>query len=256
MKSALKRNLKRLVLLLLLASAWQLFGNFSIANLNLVPTPLQVARAVGEMIANGQLLSDALASLQRVLIGFLLAAISGTIFGMLLAWLGKRAVWFDAPFELLRPVPPIAWIPLAVLWLGIGELPAYFIVFLGAFFPILTTVHAVVQATEKTHINAARCLGANRKMLLTDVILPSALPGILTAFRVGFGVAWICVITAELVGAQSGLGYMIQLNRLLLRTDKVVAGMVVIGCLGFIFNLLFLLTERKLVHWRTPTSLN
>lgn len=255
MSPAFAQHTRRILPILILVSLWQFAGSRGVDNVGLVPTPMQVARALHEMVANGQLFLDVLASLRRVFSGFFLAGVAGIFFGMLLARLGRLAVWFDAPFELLRPIPPIAWIPLAILWFGIGETPAYFIVFLGAFFPILTNVHAGVLATEKLHINAARCLGAGRRLLLTDVILPSALPNILTGLRVGFGVGWICVITAELVGAQSGLGYMIQLNRLLLRTDKVIAGMVVIGCLGFAFNQLLVWLERKLVRWRTPASL-
>lgn len=247
--------IRRLLPVLLLLSLWQLLGTSGTKNANLVPTPIQVAQALATMAQSRELFVDALASLRRVLIGFLLAATAGLLLGTLLAWLQRAAAWLEAPFELLRPIPPIAWIPLAILWFGIGETPAYFIVFLGAFFPILVSVRDGVRATETLHINAARCLGAGRRLLLTDVILPSTLPSILTGFRVGFGVGWICVITAELVGAQSGLGYMIQLNRLLLRTDKVVAGMVVIGCLGFTVNQLLVLLEEKLVRWRRPASL-
>lgn len=245
----------RLGLVCFLIALWQAVGSLGWSDTTIIPSPGQVLRAIAEMTYNGQMIVDATASLRRVSVGFLLAVIAGCIVGGLLAWFGHHADWLDAPLELLRPIPPIAWIPLAILWFGIGETPAYFIVFLGAFFPIFANVFAGVRTTEKLHINAARCLGASNRLLLTDIILPSALPSILTGLRVGFGVGWICVITAELVGAQSGLGYMIQLNRLLLRTDRVIAGMVVIGCLGFAFNQLLVLLERKLVRWKTPLSL-
>lgn len=255
MKTSIKNALKRVTPVLLLICLWQLAGTLGWMNTTLIPSPVSVGSALTEMTRNGQLLTDSGASLRRVLLGFTAAALAGGLIGALLAWLGRRAYLIDSTLEFLRPIPPIAWIPLAILWFGIGETPAYFIVFLGAFFPILVNVHAGVSAVEKIHVNAALCLGAGRRLLLTDVILPSALPSILTGLRVGFGVGWICVITAEMVGAQSGLGYMIQLNRLLLRTDNVLAGMVVIGCLGFVFNQLLVWIERKLVRWRTPASL-
>lgn len=245
----------RIGLVCFLIALWQAVGLMGWNDTTIIPSPDQVVRAMAEMAVNGQLIVDATASLRRVLVGFALAVLAGSAIGGVLAWFSPHANWLDAPLELLRPIPPIAWIPLAILWFGIGEKPAYFIVFLGAFFPIFTNVFTGVRATDKLYINAARCLGATNRLLLTDVILPSALPNILTGLRVGFGVGWICVITAELVGAQSGLGYMIQLNRLLLRTDKVIAGMVVIGCLGFAFNQLLVLLERKLVRWKTPLSL-
>jgi NitT/TauT family transport system permease protein len=253
--SAALAAVRRVLLVLFLVGVWQVLGAVGAQNANLVPTPVQVSQALAEMAESRELFVDAFASLRRVFIGFLLAGTAGLAFGMLLGWLEQRAAWLEAPFELLRPVPPIAWIPLAILWFGIGETPAYFIVFLGAFFPILASVRDGVRGTEILHINAARCLGAGRLLLFTDVILPSTLPSILTGLRVGFGVGWICVITAELVGAQSGLGYMIQLNRLLLRTDKVIAGMVVIGALGFTLNQLLVLLEKKLVRWRGSASL-
>lgn len=240
---------------LLLLAIWQLAGGLGWSNTELVPSPTQVARAIGEMLASGQLFDDSLASLRRVFLGFVAAVLMGGIVGALIAWLSKWSTWLDFPLELLRPIPPIAWIPLAIIWFGIGEMPAYFIVFLGAFFPIFANVVAGIRSTDRLHINAARCLGAGKWLILQDVILPSALPSIMTGLRVAFGVGWICVITAELVGAQSGLGYMIQLNRLLLRTDKVVAGMVAIGCLGFGFNQLLVLAERKLVRWRLQPTL-
>ena len=242
--------LPRLVPVIVLLALWQIFGWLGWSNTDLVPSPTEVASAIGEMTSSGQLFDDALASLRRVFVGFTAAIIIGCIIGGLTAGNSNWSSWLDSPLELLRPIPPIAWIPLAIIWFGIGEMPAYFIVFLGAFFPVFVNVVAGIRSTEQQHINAALCLGANRWLILCDVILPSALPSIMTGLRVAFGVGWICVITAELVGAQSGLGYMIQLNRLLLRTDKVVAGMVVIGFLGFTFNQLLVFAERKLVRWR------
>lgn len=246
--------IRRLAPIVLLLAIWEGSAIMDVSNSSLIPSPVQIGAAIREMITSGQLVGDVAASLRRVLLGFGAAVLTGCILGTLITWLGNHADWLNSPLELLRPIPPIAWIPLTILWFGIGETPAYFIVFIGAFFPILTNVVAGIRSTEQMHINAARCLGASRGLILREVVLPSALPNILTGCRVGLGVGWICVITAELVGAQSGLGYMIQINRLLLRTDKVMAGMVIIGSLGFAFNRLLIFLEKRLVPWRTAQA--
>jgi len=241
----------RLLPVLILLLIWEVAATIGWIDTTIVPPPHQILETIVAMLRSGQLTTDTLASLQRVFFGFAMATLAGIFLALMVATLSPARFFFEPLVEILRPIPPIAWIPLAILWFGIGDSPAYFIVFLGAFFPIFTNALAGIQSTERMHLNAARCLGASRWLILTDVVLPSALPSILTGLRVGFGVAWICVITAELVGAQSGLGYMIQLNRLLLQTDRVLGGMVVIGCLGFVFNFLLLQLEKRLICWRT-----
>jgi len=155
--------------------------------------------------------------------------------------------------ELLRPIPPIAWIPMAILWFGIGTASAVFIVCVGGFFPIVTaTMHGIAHVRRET-IQTARCLGAGQWLTVTHVVLPAALPDILSGVRTGLGSAWMSLIAAELVASQSGLGYRIQLARLFLRSDSVVAGMLVIGILGVAMSLALRAIERRLTVWNGAT---
>jgi NitT/TauT family transport system permease protein/sulfonate transport system permease protein len=200
---------------------------------------------------NQNLLGDIFASMKRVIIGFSIAAVFGIGFG-LFAGTNRAAGNFITPLvEVFRPVPPIAWIPLAILWFGLGDKPAYFLVFLGAFFPIFTNTFFGATSVEETYKRAAYSLGAGRKHFIKDILVPASLPHIFAGMRIGLGIGWISVITAELVGSQSGLGYMIQFNRLLLNTSKVIVGMVVIGIIGFSLNKLMTRVELALAPWKS-----
>ena len=138
----------------------------------------------------------------------------------------------DPLIEMLRPVPPLAWIPLSILWFGIGDVQNQFIIFLGCFFPILVNTVTAVKGIEPNLIRASRALGANEWRVLWRVVLPAALPQIITGVRVGLGVGWMALVAAELVGANSGLGFLISDARTVLRTDYVIVGMAVIGLIG------------------------
>ena len=198
----------------------------------------------------GELWVHIFISVKRVLVGFLIASVLGVLFGLGFAASRRATAYLISLIELLRPIPPIAWIPLAILWFGIGDPPSYFIVTIGAFFPIFVNAFNGIRSVHPSHVLAAKCLGADRKLLLTNVLLPAALPSIMTGLRVGLGIAWTSVIAAELVGAQSGLGYMIQLNRILLHTDKIVVGMISIGVIGSLMNHGMLALERRWLVWQ------
>lgn len=237
----------RLASVAVVIALWQLLAWVGWINTQILPAPWQLAATAWEMTRSGELPVHVLDSTRRVLVGFLLAAAVGLTLGLALG-AGRRLDRYLHPLvELLRPIPPIAWIPLAILWFGIGDQPAYFIVTLGAFFPIFVNSYHGIRQVHPLYIRAAQCLGATRRLLITDVLLPAALPAILTGLRVGIGVAWTSVIAAELVGAQSGLGYMIQTNRILLRTDKIVVGMLAIGVVGLLINQSLGVLERR---WR------
>jgi ABC-type nitrate/sulfonate/bicarbonate transport system permease component len=189
-----------------------------------------------------------------VLVGYGLAVFLGVGSGVFIALSRPTRQFFAPLLEIIRPIPPVAFIPIAVLWFGIGNGPAYFLVCLGAFFPIYTNAVAGVLNVSQAHRDAARCLGADRRLMLTDVLLPGSLPHLAAGLRTGLGTAWFCVIVAELVGAQSGLGYMIQLNRLTLQSEKVVAGMIAIGILGYLMNYAMVAAQHRLVPWTSPSS--
>ena len=243
------RSAGRLLVLAAIVLAWQLAAVVGMLNQRLLPAPLQIAHAFTEWAASGTLVDDLVSSLLRVLVGFVLAATLATTLGIALAVSSLFQRQLTTIVEILRPIPPIAWIPLAILWFGTGNNAAFFIVALGAFFPILTSVYLGITSVRLVHVNTARCLGLQRRLMLTDVMLPSALPTVLVGLRTGLGVGWMSLIAAELVGAQSGLGYTIQLNRVMLNTDRVIAGMLVIGLVGLAMNRALLQLERRLTPW-------
>jgi len=230
--------------------AWEACAGLDIINPFLLPPPSRLLSTFGEMLGNGLLLTHAAASLERVLVGFLIAAVVGMAAGVALGWWNTASELLQPIIEALRPIPPIAWTPLAILWFGIGNAPSYFLVFVGAVFPVFVNTFAAVRGLDRTQVNAALCLGAGSRLLLTDVVIPASLPIIFPGLRIALGVGWMCVVAAELIAAQSGLGYLIQQSRLLLQTQNVLTGMIAIGIIGFAMNAGMLWLERRLIPWR------
>jgi NitT/TauT family transport system permease protein/sulfonate transport system permease protein len=198
-----------------------------------LPPVSQVFSTGIALAREGGLWDDVFASLARVLVGFGAAAIAGVGLGGLVALGGVPGAGMLGAVQLLRPIPPIAWVPLAILWCGLGDRSAWFIVFIGAFFPIFTQVAWALAGCPAPYLELAQSLGASRWLVLTRIRFPAAAPGIVAGLRTGLGLAWTSVVAAELVGAQSGLGYRIQMHRLVLETDGVFVGMACIGALGF-----------------------
>lgn len=219
----------------------------------LLPPPIEILKTYGELIADGSLAGDVKASLVRVFAGFMIAASLAVPLALLLAYSRILRGLVMPLIAFVRPIPPIAWIPLAILWMGLGDPPSYFITAIAAFFPIFLNSFVGGSSLHEEHINAARSLGANPTALLATVMLPSALPMIATGLRIGLGQAWMAVVTAELIAAQSGLGYMIQISRLGLETARVLVGMTVIGLLGaLMIGALGIIERRLIVPWHYP----
>jgi NitT/TauT family transport system permease protein/sulfonate transport system permease protein len=216
----------------------------------LIPSPTKCIDALYELISDNILIPDLIASLSRVFVGFSIALVIGTVLGFVLGLMPTFKQAIMGVLELLRPIPPIAWIPIAVSLLGIGNASAWFVIFIGSFFPILTNTLLGVSNVGKIHLEAAKVLGASKYRSFSGVILPSTLPSIFAGIRVGLGFAWMCVVAAEMFAARSGLGYAIQLNRQLFRLDRVVADMIVIAIIGFVMARLISLLEKLCVPWR------
>ena len=151
---------------------------------------------------------------------------------------------------LLRPIPPIAWVPIAILWFGLGDKPSYFVTAVAAFFPVFLNSLGGARSVEAQHLRAARCLGARKLQLLRYVYLPSSLPAVWTGLKIGLGQSWMAVVTAELVAAQSGLGHMIELNRLQLETPRVFVGMFMISVIGALMTLALGAAETWIFPWK------
>lgn len=244
----LKKKLVQVALIAGMLLIWEFVVRQS--NNTLIPSPTHCFVALYGLIAEGILLPDLLASLGRVSVGFAIAMLFGLSMGFLLGLVPPLKQAVMGILELFRPIPPIAWIPMAVALLGIGNASAWFVIFIGAFFPILTNTLLGVSNIEKLHLEAAKVLGATRLRSFKGVVWPSALPSIFAGMRVGLGFAWMCVVAAEMFASRSGLGYEIQLNRQLFRLDRVVAGMITIAVVGFLMSRLMTFLERIFVPWR------
>lgn len=228
---------------------WQFLATIGWINPVLLPSPGRLVFAAWELFDQGILVAHTLASLWRVLVGFLLAALVGIAFGVVLGWSPILSDLVRPIVESLRPIPPIAWTPIAILWFGVGNAPSYFLVFIGAVFPVFVNTFSAVRNIDRTQINAALCLGAGPGILIRDILIPASLPIIFPGLRIALGVGWMCVVAAELIAAQSGLGYMIQQNRVLLQTQNVVTGMITIGLVGFAMSAAMSMLERRLIPW-------
>ena len=200
---------------------------------------------------SGELLHDAFASGYRVLAGFAIGAALALILGLLMGANAFIYDLFNPLIQVLRPIPPIAYIPLAILWFGLGNPPAIFLISLGAFFPVLMNTIAGVRHVDPLLIRAARNLGAKGGTLFLRIILPAATPHILTGLRVGIGVAFIVVIVAEMMAVNNGLGYRILEAREFLWSDKIIAGMITIGLLGLSIDTAMSRINNYLLRWHS-----
>ena len=212
---------------------WQILASISIFPSAMLPSPISVLKGTLELLKNGVLFRHIFTSLYRVFSGFILAAFFGIPLGLLLGAYKKSKYAFDPIIQIIRPISPIAWIPLAILWFGVGDKPAVFIIFITAFFPILLSSHSAVKNIDLNLIKVARNFGTKGKDMLKKVILPASFPFIMVGIRISLGISWVIIVAAEMVGMRSGLGYMILDARNFLRTDLIISGMIIIGLIGF-----------------------
>lgn len=229
------------VLLPLLVGALFLCGWHAAVRLSgsdIFPTPWEVVLGFKELVQQGVLLKYVVASLFRVTWGFLLAILVGVPFGLLLGWYRPLASAFNPMIQIFRPISPIAWIPVAILWFGITDVSPVFLIFLASVFPITVSSMAAVQNMQPVYVRAARNFGLNNRQLFQKVIFPACLPQILTGLRIALGIAWLVVVAAEMIAVNSGLGYLIiDARNAGKRYDLVVAGMVMIGFIGLILDI-------------------
>ena len=206
---------------------------------DLFPTPVDVVKGIRELFDKGLLAKYIVASLFRVSWGFSLAVIVGVPLGLALGWFKMAYEALNPMIQILRPISPIAWIPVAILWFGIDDTAPVFLIFLASVFPITVSAMAAVQNMQLVYLRAARNFGVQGTQLFRRVILPAALPQIITGIRIALGIAWLVVVAAEMIAVNSGLGYLIiDARNAGKRYDLVVAGMVMIGLIGLVLDLL------------------
>lgn len=248
------RNLSILSIVVILV-AWEL----STSVLNVIPplflpSPSRIVLDFfGTMVtpfAGATFTEHMLTSLYLVISAFVIAVITGVTLGVLMGWYETVDQIVYPIFQLIRPIPPLAWIPLAIVWFGIGVASKVFVIWLSAFVPSLINAYIGIKMADRTLIDAARVYGAKDKDLLRHVSIPSGLPLILTGIRLSLSNAWMTIVAAELLAASAGLGYMMQIARRTLEPSIIALGMLAIGILGTLMNRGLIILEKKLCPWR------
>jgi NitT/TauT family transport system permease protein len=216
------------------------------------PTPWQVLTGTLELVEDGTLWEHIGASLWRVGLGYGLAVLVAVPLGLWMGWVAPAYATLNPIFQMLRPISPIAWIPLAILWFGVGDASPVFLIFLASVFPMIVQTTVGVHTIERRYLRAAANFGVQRRVLFGQVVFPAVLPQIIVGMRVGIGVAWLVVVAAEMIALRSGLGYLIMDSRNAgNRYDLVIAAMIIIGLIGLALDGLTRLLERlKTVSWR------
>jgi NitT/TauT family transport system permease protein len=218
---------------------------------HLLPGPWETLGALTELIRDGLLLKHVTASLFRVTWGFMLAVVLAIPAGLAIGWYPRINMALNPLLQILRPISPLAWIPIAILWFGVGDLAAIFLIFLSCFLPLLLTAINAVHRVPSVYVNAGRNFGLTPARLVFRVLYPAVLPQLITGLRITFGVAWIVVVAAEMIAVNSGLGFLIvDARNAGNRYDLVVAGMVLIGIIGFLLDQAMRTLERsKSLRW-------
>jgi ABC-type nitrate/sulfonate/bicarbonate transport system permease component len=220
----------------------------------LLPGPLRVGRQVVRIFVSGEFLTQVSASLWRLMAGYTLAAAVGVALGVAMALIPLLDRLLDPLVQALRPISAIAWIPLVLFFVGVGDGLPIFVIFYAAVFPFQVHAVAAIHNLDESYIKAARTLGVPRWMLLTEVILPAITPVLLIGARIAMGLSWVGIIIAELVGAPEGVGFAINWYRTMLQTDRVLAWIFIVGLLGFCLDSAVRLAQRLLTPWAFQSS--
>ena len=239
-----------LILPILGVGIWWLCSRAQIFPAGLVPSPMEVLQGFGEQIQRGRMYDDLIASLFRVTVGFLISVVLGIPLGLFIGLKvqARRALLPTVNF--FRSLSPLAWIPFALMWFGLGDKPAIFLIFMASFFPMVLATAAAVANIPAVYFRVAKDFGLDRGKLLTQVTLPAIMPQVITALRVTAGMSWVVVVAAEMIAGRDGLGFLIQDARNQLRPDLLVVGMTAIGIIGVALDrLLVQLTKIPSVRW-------
>jgi sulfonate transport system permease protein len=234
---------------LLLLAVWQFLGDRNVLNPSVFPSPRRIGQGFGSLISKGTYPQHVSASMSRVARGFLQGSVAGLVVGTAAAlspWINQALVAFIGIF---RPIPAIAYIPLLILWLGIGEESKIAVITVGAFWPVLlNTIHGITGADPKL-MEVGRVFEKNYAQVLWKIVLPSAMPSIFTGLRLGISSAWTCVVTAEMIAASKGIGFLISFGRELSQPNIMFVGIASIGIIGLIIDTAVLQIQKKVIYW-------
>jgi NitT/TauT family transport system permease protein len=251
----LKYSLLKIIGVVGFLGIWQLAVMSGLVDSDRLPAPTKIFGTLVYKVYNKQpdgnvLFINIMASLQVALSGFFTAIIIGIPLGLVMGWWKKADRFIRPIFELVRPIPPIAWIPLIVVWMGIGLQAKAMIIFFTTFVPCVINSYTGIKLTNQTLINVSKTFGASNFEIFYKVGIPSAMPMTLAGIRVALGNSWSTLVAAEMLAASAGLGFMIQIGRTVARPDIVIVGMVVIGVIGAILSALLSFAESKLMKWQ------
>jgi ABC-type nitrate/sulfonate/bicarbonate transport system permease component len=250
---ALQNALGAIPLFVLLV-AWEITSRSGVYTAVLLPSPADVAK----VFANdwSDLLKHTQASISRVLIGVSIAFVTAVPLGLLIGRFSILDRIMDWSVQIFRSFPIIALIPLAILFFGIGERPAIILIWLAAFWPLLISTIFGVKNVERTLIKVAKVANASNRIVLLDILLPGALPSILTGLRLAIGAGWLTVVTAEMMAVKSGLGYLIMYAQVIFRSDLIVAGILIIGTIGLLFDQCVRVARNFFCRWQEGLVIN
>lgn len=246
---SLKKLGKVTISLIGVLAIWWLVAASGVVNPQLFPTLTEVWFAAVELHEEGLLYSDLAISLERAAIGFFIGSFLGIAIGLLTAQTRFFRFALNPFLTLLRPIPAIALVPVAIVWFGIGEPSKYFVISYTVFLAVWLNTHHGMEHIATTYIRAARSLGASRSREFFEVIIPAAAPHIVAGLRMGATLAFLALVAAELTGSSAGIGFRLQEARQFIRTDRMFVGLIELGILGALLDFLFVIMGRKLVHW-------
>ena len=240
-----------LILPVVIISVWQICSNAQLIDTRLFPSPSRIWDEFLKMYHNGTLVNHLLVSGNRVVIGFAIGGALGLVVGTLtglFSWLNKS---LSAIVGALRPIPMVAWIPLLILWLGIDEAPKITVIAVGSFWPILVNTSQGIKNVDSKYLEVGKILEKNKFQILSKIIFPASLPSVFTGIRLGISSAWNCVVTAEMIAASAGIGFMIMQGRQYYNVSQVLVGVAIIGVIGLILDEVLIFLENIVLRWNT-----
>ncbi len=250
------RALNRIMAIAIIVIAYCLITEAGMANTLLTPSARELLQAYRGWVRDGSFYADVSSTIVRVLVGYLIGSTLGLAAAIAVSFTGPLSVLAVSLVDFFRVISPLAWMPFAILLFGLGNPPAIFLVALASFFPVFVSALSSIRSVSRNHIEVASMFGVTRQHLLRYVYLPATGHSIFVGLRVAFGIAWYVVVAAEMLGAQSGLGYSIQANKLSLRTAEIVVTMFTIGVLGVVFTSLFDVAEALFFPYSTKERTN
>jgi sulfonate transport system permease protein len=240
-----------LIVPLVILITWEYMSRAGQIKALILPAPTDILNAYIDLIKSGQLFDNLGISIYRVLKGYLVGASLGLTIGIFIGLFKRIETAFSIILGFLRPIPIIAWMPVLILWMGIDEGSKVAVIAIGSFWPVLMNVMSGIRSVDKNYLEVANIFEKNKLQILISIVIPSALPSIFTGLRVGIGIAWMCVVGAELIASASGIGYLIMYSREMLQPDIMFAGVFSIGLIGLLIDATLKLAEKRLLKWNS-----